>query len=142
MFDGVDTAVRPFYVEPAQIMTWAARVHPHLEKMGEGSNGRYLGADILTAIAAGRMQLWLGLQGVNILFALLTDVQQYPRCRAMRLIGLVGVNPTRWRHVLAAIERSAKDDFGCDMMEAFHPPRYRVLVPGYQPTHIFAEKRL
>lgn len=142
MFDGLDTSVRPLLVDPAQIAVWASRVRPHLDKMGEGSGGRYLGTDILGFIASGRMQLWVGLKGADLLFALVTDVQQYPRRRAMRLIGLVGVNPIVWRRVLTMIEASAKADFGCDLMEAFHPPRYACLVPGYMTTHWFGEKSL
>ena len=142
MFDGLDTAAQAHFVTPDQLMVWAERVRPHLAKMTDSSGGRYIGADLLTAIAAGRMQLWLGLRGSDLVCVMLTEIQSYPRLRAMRMVGLVGSRPRVWRHLLAAVETSAKRDFGCAMMECVHIPRFAALLPGYRTTHWFGEKVL
>lgn len=142
MFDGLDTSVQPLFVDAGMLPAWASQVRPHLEKMAAGSGGRYLATDILTAIAAGRMQLWLAVRGTDLLCVMVTAVEDYPRLRAMRMIGLVGSGPRQWRHLLVAIEATAKRDFGCDKMEAFHIPRFSTILPGYRVSHWFAEKPL
>lgn len=142
MFDGLDTSVHPLLVDPGQLSTWAPRVRPHLDKMGDGSNGRYLGTDILAAIAAGRMQLWLGMDAGAIVCVAVTEVISYPRRRAMRLIGAVGSRPRLWRVFRLGVEAAARDNFGCNLMEAFHVPRFKVLLRDYRTTHWFGEKSL
>lgn len=142
MFDGLDTAPRLLLVEPGQLTTWAPRVRSQLGKMADRSGGRYLAQDILAALASGRMQLWLVIHGPDLMCVTLTELQQYPRRRALRLIGLVGHQPRKWRHLLLSIEAVAKDAMGCDLMEAFHEPRFGVILPGYETTHWFGEKRL
>lgn len=142
MFDGLDHAIQPFFVKPEQLMVWAGRVRPHIEKMAEGSRGRYLASDILVAIAAGRMQLWLALSGPEILCVMLTEIREYPRARALRIIGLVGHDHKKWRHLLSVVELAAKNNFGCTIMEASAPPRFGVLLPGYRSSHTLGEKPL
>lgn len=142
MFDGLDQSVQPFLVEPMQLAAWAVRVRPHLEKMAEGSRGRYDATDILTAVAAGRMQLWLALHGAELLCVMVTQIENYPRCRAIRLIGLVGSRPRVWRGLLAGVEAAAKTNFGCQIAEAWHIPRFKAILPGYETTHWFSEKAL
>lgn len=140
MFDGADLSVQLLYVTPVQLMAWSERVRPHLARMAETSGGRYEAGDILTAVAASRMHLWAMVRGADLLGVLATEIHQYPRLRAMRLIGLVGHRPLLWRRLLSNLEASAKRDFGCSVMEAMHLPRFEVLLPGFRPTHCFSEK--
>lgn len=140
MFGGIDAQTQPLFVNPSLVPAWAERVRPHLGKIAEGSRGRYLAADILTALAAGRMQLWVALEGAELLCVMLTEVRDYPRARAMRLIGLVGHRPSVWAHLLTAIETAARVNFGCTIMEAMHPPKYRSILPGYVCSHQLSEK--
>lgn len=142
MFDGVDQSVSLTFVSPVQLTAWAAHVRPHIEKMADGSGGRYLATDILAAIAAGRMQLWVIMAGAAVMCVFVTEVIVYPRKRALRFVGLVGNSPRKWRHLVAAVEASARRDFGCDMMEAVHLPRFATLLPGYRMTHWLSEKPL
>lgn len=142
MFDGLDASVQPIYVGASQIAPWVDRIRPHLERMASRSRGRYLAVDLITALAAGRMQLWVALEGPVMLCMLITEIMDYPRCRAMRLIGLVGTRPYRWRGLLSAIEVSARENFGCRIMEAHAPRRFGVILPGYEATHDMFEKAL
>lgn len=142
MFDGIDPAVQAIYVAPLHLPVWADRVRPHLAKMAAGSGGRYEPTDILTALASGRMQLWLAMNGVSLLCVMVTEILTYPRLRAMRSVGLVGTQPRKWRGLLAAVEEAARRDFGCTMMESFHIPRFAALLPGYRTTHWLSEKLL
>lgn len=144
MFDGLDTEVLPIYVAPTQLLAWMDRVRPHLAKMADGSGGRYFVQDILTAIAAGRMQLWCALRGADLLCVMLTEIHDYPQLRAMRCIGVVGHKPRLWMHLLAKVEAAAKSDFGCVRMEALHHPAHARLLRtgGWRVFHILAEKPL
>lgn len=144
MLDGVAREVRGLFVAPEDLVHWAVRVRPHLDRMAAGSGGRYLGADLLVELAAGRMQLWVALDGAEIVAVMLTQIIPYPRRRALRCIGIVGSRPRRWVHLMVDVERMAKASFGCDLMEALHQPGHERLLrtPGWRPWHAMAEKAL
>lgn len=144
MFDGIDPFVKPVYVGSE---TWPAvcdKVQPYLQKMADGSGGRYLCEDIQNEILQGNFQLWLALDGTEIVCALMTQIMHYPRSRAMRLIGVVGHRPRRWMHLLHHVELAAKQGFGCDRMEAMHQARHGILLrtPGWREFHVLSEKVL
>jgi hypothetical protein len=144
MYDGVDTDVRCFYVGSNWPM-FADRCRPYLDKMAAGSGGRYETADIVNAITAGQFHLWLMIEGPDILAALLTEVVNYPRSRAMRGIGIVGHRSRRWVATgHAAVELASRIYFGCDRMEALVQEGHeRMLIPfGYQPRHMLLDKPL
>jgi hypothetical protein len=144
VFDGLDPVVQPFFVGVDAWPTFAERVQPHLQKMADGSGGRYLREDIQAAITSGVIQLWLALDGAEIVCAMTTQVMDYPRLRALRCIGVVGHRPRRWMHLMHHVERAAKKHFGCDRMEAMHQPRHGLLLqtPGWQTFHVLSEKHL
>ena len=144
MFDALDPTVQVHLIHPGQLSTWVASVGPHLRKMADKSGGRYEAGDIFAAIAAGRFQLWVVLEGADILCVFLSEFVVYPRLKAMRLIGIVGHRPRRWLHLLPGVERLAKQTFGCDRMEAIHQPGHERLLRsgGWRRWHIFSEKPL
>jgi hypothetical protein len=142
MFDGVDTSVQALFVAPSDLLVWAARVRPHIETMAQGSGGRYEASDIISALAAGRMLLWIAVEGTEIRCVMVGEIMNYPRMRALRLTGLVGNNPWKWRGLLPLIEKQAREKFGCTMMESLHQPRYGVFLRGYRATHFLSEKPL
>ena len=112
-------------------------VRPALERMAAGSGGRYLVADIETALDEGRMQVWATPDCV-----LVTELCDYPRFRALRCIGLVGRRPRRWLGLLAEIEAAARA-WGCARIEAFGPAgTERMLGTGWSVFHTLWEKAL
>lgn len=142
MFDGLDQSVRVLFVAPGDLSTWASRVRPHLAKMADGSGGRFGTGDLIACLASGRMLLWVIVEGVEILCVLVGEVIIYPRAKALRLTGLVGVQPNKWRRLLPFVEHQAKEQFGCTIMESLHQPRHVAFSPGYETTHWLSEKRL
>jgi hypothetical protein len=144
MFDGLDAGVQPLFVAPGDLAHWADAVRPHIAKMAEGSGGRYEIADLFAALASGRMLLWIALDGTDIACVLVTQIEQYPRRRAMRCVGLVGHRPRRWIRLLHQVERAARETFQCDLMEALHQPEHgRLLTTGrWSVWHILSEKTL
>lgn len=142
MFDGIDPAPQVHLVDTAQLAVWAPHVRPHLEKMANSSGGRYLFIDILTAIAARNMQLWLVMRGADLIAVMVSEILQYPRARALRMIGLVGAKPRLLRSLVCMVEETARKDFNCDRIEAFHIPRFLAILPSFKTTHWFSEKML
>jgi hypothetical protein len=142
MFDGVDAAPQVVLVDTAQLASWAPHVRPHLEKMAAESGGRYFPTDILTAIASRKMQLWLVVRETNLIAVMVSEIIGYPRSRALRMIGLVGVRPRLLRKMVASVEAVAKQTLGCDRIESLHIPRFALILPGFVTTHWFSEKML
>ena len=144
MLDGPDNTLQPLYIPPEQILTWMDRLRPHIQKMADGSGGRYETSDILTCLATGAMQCFVAIEGIDLLAVMLTEIMNYPRFRAMRCIGISGRDAPRWTHLMTAIERVAKDNFGCTRIEAMLPARLERLLTtgGWQPFHNLLEKDL
>lgn len=142
MFDGVDPAPQVLLMDASHLATWAAHVRPHLEKMAATSGGRYLFSDILTAIAARKMQLWLVMLGPDLLAVMVSEIIQYPRAKALRMVGLVGARARLLRSLVRNVEGVARRDLGCNLIEAFHIPRFLAILPGFTTTHWFSEKSL
>lgn len=138
----VANPIRALFVAPTDLLQWADRIRPHITKMAEGSGGRYDSSDLFAALVAGRMLLWIAVEGVEVRCVLIGEIQNFPRLRAMRLIGLVGRHPRQWRNLLSLVEDQAKRQFGCQMMESLHRPRFLSLLRGYLTTHWLSEKRI
>lgn len=144
MFDGVDASPRLFVCQQDALPYFLVRVRPHLEKMAAASGGRFAADDIEALIVSGRFQLWIILDGLLILCALVTEIIQYPQTRALRMVGLVGFRWRRWAHLLAELESVAKDEIGCQLMEAMHQPGHERMLntPGWRVFHFLSEKVL
>lgn len=142
MFDGLDQTVQALFVAPRDLLAWAARIRPHIEKMAEKFGGRYEPSDLFAAMADGRILLWVALEGAQIRCVMIGEIMNYPRMRALRITGLVGNSPRKWKHLLPAVEDQARRQFGCSMMEASPQRKHMTIMPGYSETHLLCEKRL
>jgi hypothetical protein len=142
VFDGIDSSVQALFVAPLDLLSWVNQIRPYIAKMADGSGGRFATSDIFTALASGRMLLWVALEGAEIRCVLVGEIMNYPRLRALRLSGLAGNNPRKWRRLLGLIEEQARTKFGCTMMESLHQPRHLSFMPGYETTHWLSEKSL
>lgn len=144
MFDGNDTTVSAVYVNPDLWPKFASRLLPNIEKMAANSGGRYDTTDILACIWQQKMQAWVAMEGASILCLMLTEIINYPQCRALRCVAIVGHRPRRWMYLLEHIEMIARTHLGCTLMEALHTPGHERLLKtgGWQPFHILSEKQL
>jgi len=112
--------------------------------MAAGSGGRFLPEDIAVQVEANLIQLWRADECGDLLAVMATQITQYPRRRALRCIGLVGARHWRWVNLFPEIERWAREEEGCDMMEAFYPSGLERVLPGdgWRVFHVLSERNL
>lgn len=142
MSDVVDTGPVLVRVLPEEMGRWIERVLPHLAKMAEGSGGRFMAADIATAILRGEMHLWIILDGVSMACVFVTEFREYPRARSISFIGCVGRHPWNWAHLRYPVEEWARAN-GCSKAEAMVPHiKWKLIFDDYAVDHIRLEKVL
>lgn len=102
----------------------------HLQKIANGSDGKYLVEDIVEIFKQDKFQIWVASKNGIIYGTLLTEIITYPRKRTMRCVGIAGENAIKWVKLLIELEEIAKS-WGCDMMESCHPVKFeKLLVTG------------
>lgn len=112
--------------------------------MAAGSGGRFDADDIRAALADDRFQAWGAIENDTLLGIVLTELIDYPRLRAMRLVGVSARSPRRWMALLHELEQIARDEFGATVMECMHQRRHAVLLGtgGWREYHVLSEKPL
>lgn len=100
---------------PEAFASWR-RVEPLIEPALAHLGGRFAPIDILAEIASGDMQLWRIGQPEPVA-AIVTEIVDYPRKRACRVLLVGGFGLRAWRApLLAALDAFARDH-GCDLLE-------------------------
>ena len=124
---------------------WAYRLKPQLARMAAGSGGRYVADDIDHALWSGRMLAWVAEHRGKVVCLILTETIDYPRFRALRLVGCVGERPHTWLHLGAWLEQRAVE-LGCQRLEALHPPKLQDLLRAWSSEwrvfHTLSEMKL
>lgn len=97
------------------------RVWPLVDKYVESAlvytNGAFLPEDVAAMCERGTMQLWMAVRGDNVLAALVTEIVNYPRRRAVGVPFIGGKEMRSWfRKALHTIEAWSKE-MGCDAMQ-------------------------
>ena len=113
--------------------------------MADGSGGRIALPDMLERMKSGGIQVWVIVENDEILCVAASEVVVYPQLRAFRIMGLVGRRPRRWMHLLAGVERVAREPpFNCTRMECLHQPGHERLLRtgGWKVWHFISEKAL
>lgn len=124
--------VAAILVEPAAIDLWLPRIASRIARV---ATDRYSLADVIGAIRAGRVHLWVMVSADAVVALLLTEFVDYPRQRACRFVGCVGKDWRTWMHVFDDIRAWARDQ-GCARMEAMAPAKYRHMLTGYKIDHV------
>lgn len=120
-----------------------AEIRDHIAGACEFSGGKYAAGDILKALLARNMQLWLVVDGDRVAAIVLTEIASYPRFKVCKLLACTGEARETWTHLIGEIEAWARAQ-GCAVLESIARPGWeRVLKPlGYTRTHVVLEKRL
>ena len=94
------------------------KVHSHLELMMPHSEGELEPEDFYEAIYSGDMQLWLAVDGEEILASMVTQIIPYPRKKVLRIISIAGEGMDEWIFDLPIIEDWALSN-GCTSLECW-----------------------
>ena len=132
----------PALIPAADWPTFATRVAAQIQKMADGSGGRYSALDIELAILCDQVQVWAAIDDDDIVWVLLlTQIIDYPQFKAIRAIGCVGAEPRRWLKFWDFVETQAKG-WGCSRVEALHPEKWPLSSLGWSVFHILSERPL
>lgn len=137
MFDGVMPDAHIVFVNGVLWPSFRQLITPHITKIAEATNGKYLPGDFETLIEAGEAHAWVIMREEKVLAVITSTIIDYPRKRALMLTGVVGHRPRLWMHfAFHKIEQVAKEHFGCDIIQALHQPKHiKLLTTGGWTTH-------
>ena len=114
----VGTNCKIVLVSPDNLPYIWESVQPHLEAMEPHSEGELAPEDFYEAIHNGEMQLWLAVEGKELLASMVTQIIPYPRKRVLRIISIGGDGMERWLGYIPLIEDWALS-MGCTSLECW-----------------------
>ena len=106
--------------------------------MARKSGGRWETSDIVNIVEAHDMQLWLIFKGKAIRAVILTEIWNYPRRRALRLVACVANGWKELIHHRADLWRWGQEQ-GCDLFEALAPRKWLRAMPEFREYHVLME---
>ncbi|MBN9497861.1 MAG: hypothetical protein J0H39_13980 [Alphaproteobacteria bacterium] len=116
-------------------------VRAHIERTAETSAGEMTADDIKARIASGDFQLWIVLDGADLLATVLTEVVSYPQRKVCFIVGCVGEHRVKWIHLIAEIEDWARLQ-GCATSRIRARKGWVKVLPDYKIAHIVLERAL
>lgn len=118
-------------------------VTPLLGRALEHADGRYEVEDILAALLACDMQLWIAVdaRSMAVEAVCVTEIIAYPQEKRCGLVFCAGREANRWLRHLQDIEEWAREQ-GCAALELQGRPGWERLLGGWQKTHVLLRKRL
>lgn len=127
-------------VPPEALSAVWPSIAPDVENIAARSRGRMLASDIRDLIEAQDRILWVAVGPAGEYLGLaMTEIHQYPRRKACRLVACTGRERARWLPLLADIEKWAKS-IGCDVMEGHTRKGWARELADYKLTHVFLER--
>lgn len=121
------------------------RVWPKVEKQifeaYQRARGRLNIQDVYDLLKTSDMQLWLALEGEEILGLCTTEIVRYPRKKVCAVRMCTGKDYNKWKHFIKNIEDWARIS-GCTAMETQCRQGWARVFKDYEQTHVFLEKDL
>lgn len=129
-------------VPTANIDEWWPEVLPWAEDFCQYSQGSYTPDYILERLQKSLMQLWLAMDGKNIVAVCLTEIRKTV-IKEYVIVVMTGEDMLSWIHMLGDLENYARS-LGCQKIVGVARPGWeKILKPiGYRKTHITVEKEL
>jgi hypothetical protein len=109
-----------------------------LDLMAYRSGGRFETADLVNFIKARDMQLWLIFDGPAVRAVILTEIWNYPRRKALRLVGCVANGWKDLIHHRHDLWRWGQEQ-GCNLFEASAPRKWLRAMPEFREFHVLME---
>ena len=101
-----------------------------LQRAIDEGAGELLIEDVYERLQSQQMHLLLALDGQKILAAFVTEVVNYPRKRALRIVLAGGETPERWKHQLREILHIGAKAIGATSVEVFGRPGWARIWKG------------
>jgi len=117
------------------------RIEPLVRRGLAYADGRYAPGDVLRALLARDMQLWLVVGGGTIEAVCVTEILRYPRQRRCNIFLCAGGGMRRWVGLLRDIEGWAREQ-GCAAVELQGRPGWARVLKDYRRTYILLRKEL
>lgn len=116
---------------------------PMVGRAVEHADGRYDIDDVLAALLARDMQLWLAVdsRSMAVEAACVTEIVAYPREKRCGLVFCAGRDMNRWLRHLSEIGDWAREQ-GCVALELQGRPGWERRLRDWQKTHVLLSKRL
>lgn len=129
-------------VPPDVVPAFWQLVVPDLGKAIAHADGRYALEDVLAALLARDMQLWIAVDSRSMAIAAVcvTEIVNYPQEKRCGLVFCAGRSVERWIRHLDEIEAWAREQ-ECDALELQGRPGWERLLPDWRKTHVLLSKR-
>lgn len=113
-----------------------------IEEAVKSSDGRYASYDILRALLAGQMVLFVA-EDESVKGCAVVQVVDYPGARICKILCCTGKELSKWVHLLTGIEQWAKTQ-GCKLMEPVCRLGWAKVLEqqGYSRGHVLLKKVL
>ena len=105
-------------VSPEDVSVVWPSILEYVEEVVSHSQGEATSDHYYEELTSGTMQLWVSIEGKEVLACMITQIAPYPNKQVLRIIALGGVEMDKWIHFLPDIEHWAMN-IGCTALEAW-----------------------
>lgn len=116
-------------------------VEPLMQKASEYTYGRFEAIDILDGLFKGEQLLWIAFDDANVYGAVVTEVYQYPRMRALMMHFVGGEKLAEWKAPMLSLLRKYAKDNNCSVLESYGRAGWGKIFKddGYTSRFVFYE---
>lgn len=112
------TEVTASYVPIDHVLTVWPKVRGYIANATEHTHGRYEPEDILGLLLDDSHQLWIAIDGEEIIGCIVTTIVDYPRKRVLSCPFVTGDDFSRWKHPMLHLLRRWATDTNCEALES------------------------
>ena len=105
-------------VSPDDVHVIWPSILEYVEEVVSHSQGEMTAENFYEELTNGSMQLWVSIEGKEVLACMITQIAPYPNKQVLRIIALGGVEMEKWIQFLPDIEHWAMN-VGCTSLEAW-----------------------
>jgi hypothetical protein len=105
-------------VSPDDVHVIWPSILEYVEEVVSHSQGEMTSENFYEELTNGSMQLWVSIEGKEVLACMITQIAPYPNKQVLRIIALGGVEMDKWIQFLPDIEHWAMG-IGCTALEAW-----------------------
>lgn len=129
-------------VKPDQVQASWGHFEQWFYDAAEATDGRETFQTVLKSILTGATQLWVVMDGAEIIAIFGTTISDYPSgLKALLINYVVGKDISKWIDAFGEIEEYAKT-YGCQRVEALGRKGWMKRMPDYTATRVLFKKEL